>query len=286
MIEGPGIYFDIPEEAYHTDGLLAPALRPSLSASDAKALLADPATFAYRKGNPKAASRSMDAGSVAHAIVLGTGSEIVRVDAPNWLTKAAQTAKKEAVARGAIAVNNTEWAKAEEIAQAVLTHPTAGPMFTEGNPEVSFYWHDLEGTLHRARLDYYRPDRIVDLKTTADASPDGFARSCAKFGYRESAAHYREAVTMLTGGVLPFTLVAVETAPPYPVRLYEFGAGDLEYGARRMREAAEAFRKYEAEGYPPMVDPEIHELVMPAWAIGDIPVGVTDVEALEPEERF
>jgi hypothetical protein len=281
-----GFYADVPEEEYHADKL--PTFGPTLSASGAKLLLADPILFVEARANGSKSSKSMDIGSAAHLIILGKGGAIEVVDAPAWTTNAAKDARAKAEARGVPVLNATEWAKAEAMAKAVRDVPKAAELFTGGDAEVSFYWRDkATGVPMRGRADYLTPTRIVDLKTTADPGPEAFAKSCANYGYREAAANYVEGCAALDGIVRDFTIVAVESKPPHRVRLYKFGAGDLEYGANRMAEARALFAEYERLGYPTREDLEITELVMPAWALGP-PTGgtVENIEDLSPEERF
>lgn len=282
-----GFYPDIPEEEYHADTL--PTFGPTLSASGAKLLLADPVLFAEaRDGNGKAASKAMDVGSAAHLIILGKGGLIEVVDATAWTTNAAKAAKAEIQARGGLALNRTEWAKAEAMAAAVRAVPQAAELFTGGDAEVTFYWRDkASGVPMRGRADYLTDTRIVDLKTTADPMPEAFAKSCANYGYREAAANYTEGCEALDGVRRDFVFVAVENKPPHRVRLYRFGQGDLEYGADRMAQARALFAQYEREGYPTRTDVAIEELVMPAWALGPPSGGeVESIEDLTPEERF
>lgn len=72
----------------------------------------------------------------------------------------------------------------------------------------------------RARPDYEQEDAIVDLKTTLDASPNGFPRSIGNYNYDFSAVHYQEAIATEKGVVKPFFWVAQEKNAPYSVALY------------------------------------------------------------------
>ena len=79
---------------------------------------------------------------------------------------------------------------------AVYAHPSANKLLTKvpGKAEVSAYWHDPEtGEMCRVRPDFWREDGyIVDLKTTADASPEAFAKSVANFRYHVQAPYYMD----------------------------------------------------------------------------------------------
>src|SRR5574337_1899956 len=227
VITGPGIYEGIPEDTYHADTDLSPELGRSLSASGAKVLLKSPARYEYERRHPRPSSDAMDLGSVAHELILRTGTRILVVDAYDWRGRADQATRKAERAKGTIVVNRPELRAAAKMAAAVRRHPLASRIFTDGRPEVSLYWIDeATGVTCRGRVDYLRARHIVDLKTARDASPRGFAKAAADYGYRESMAHYQRGVAALTGEWLPVVLVVVESEPPHLVAVYAFSNED------------------------------------------------------------
>jgi hypothetical protein len=266
LVRKPGFY-DLDEDTYHRDDALTKRLGRSLSASGAKTLLKSPARFEYERRHPKASTESMDVGSVAHHLILHRGGRLVVVDAYDWRKPANQQLRDNGRAQGVVVVHRGQLRAAAAMARAVRRHELAGAILSQGKPEQSAYWIDkATGVTLRARIDWLRDDAIVDVKTTADASPEAFAKSCANYGYRESAAHYRAAVHALTGRWLPFVLIAVETAPPHLVAVYRFDADDLAWGAARMRTAIDAYAEHESAGVWPGYSPEIEVLSMPRWA--------------------
>jgi len=94
--------------------------------------------------------------------------------------------------------------KAEECDQlyrmrdAVMAHPAAKALMTGAKmvTERSVYWTDpATGLLCRCRPDGWRVDGVVpDVKTTDDASEEGFARSIAKYRYHVQAAFYLDGI--------------------------------------------------------------------------------------------
>lgn len=255
-----GIFPDIPEAAYHAD-------TASLSASGAKVLLKSPARFRHERDHPRPSSDAMDLGSVAHHLILHRGGRLLVVDAYDWRSKADQQLRKAERAKGTVVVHRGELLTASRIARAVRRHPLAAAIFSEGEPEQSLYWVD-EGTgvRCRGRIDWLRKGHIVDLKTARDASPRGFAKAAADYGYRESMAHYRRGVHALTGQWLPVVVVVVETDEPHLVAIYTFGLDDLAWGESRMDEALKTFAECEATGVWPGYSDEIEVLQFPAWA--------------------
>lgn len=267
MIRRPGLYADIDESTYLDDNGLDPALGRSLSASGAKTLTGGtPARFAYEREHGREDKRAYDVGHGAHRFILGKGSEIVRVHADSWRTKAAQLQADIARACGKVPLLVDDYRAALNMAKAVKRHPTFGRFFTEGEAEVSAYWIDeATGITLRCRFDWVHPRALIDVKTAVDASPDGFAKAVANFRYDMQAAHYIEGYEVLTGRRLPFVFVVVEKTEPYLVAAYTLPAEALERGARDNARAREVFAACESAGEWPGYSSEIQQLDMPAW---------------------
>jgi exodeoxyribonuclease VIII len=91
-----------------------------------------------------------------------------------------------------------EWDQLHRMRDAVMAHPAARALLTAvpGRAEQSVYWVDEEtGELCRCRPDFWREDGlIVDVKTTEDASPAGFAKSVANWRYHVQHPYYVDGV--------------------------------------------------------------------------------------------
>ncbi len=264
----PGFY-EIPELAYHADTELAPELGRSLSVSGAKTLLRTPALFDYQRKHGRPPKSAFDLGTLAHELILRGGDVRIRViDCYDWKTKAAQDARKAAYAEGLVPVSRADLLEASHVAAAVRKHPLASALLSQGKPEVSFYWVDeATGVTLRGRADWLRVNAIVDLKTTNDASPIGFAKSAASFRYDMQADHYTEGVAALNGGQrLPFLFICVEKEPPHLVAIYQLDTSAIERGARDNRTARWVYAQCESEDYWPGYSPDIETLSLPRWA--------------------
>jgi hypothetical protein len=117
----PGVY-DIPEDAYHRD----PVPGGSLSASGAKKLLPPscPALFHHELRNPEPPKRVFELGSAAHKLVLGSGPELVRIDADEWRTNAVKAEVAAARDRGAIPLKPAAYDAVHQMAAALRSHPS------------------------------------------------------------------------------------------------------------------------------------------------------------------
>lgn len=226
-----GLHRDVPEHVYHAD----PCERPALSASIARVLLDQSAAHAYARhprlgGQPSAPTGAMERGTLIHALILG-GAPVVAVNAENWRTKAAREARDEARAAGSIPILAHELADLTAAADAIRGQL---PPWVEGaHHEVTAVW-DIDGVLCRGRVDVLDAHRILDLKTTRDASPEAMARAVIRYGYDVQAAAYSEAIRELTAARhVEYTIAAVELEPPYAVGLYTLDGELRERGEHR-----------------------------------------------------
>ena len=254
----PGIHDGVPEATYFGD--------PALSASGAKTLLRNPARFQWEQANPPAPKDAFDVGHAAHSPVLGVGQPMKPVDASDWRTKAAQAERDEIRAEGAIPLLRKDFEAVLAMAAAIDRHKLARSVLTSGKPEQTLVWDDEPtGTRLRARLDWLRPNAVVDLKTARDGNPAGFDRDAANYGYHISAAHYVAGVEALTGERLPFLLVVVEKEPPHFVSVHQFDDSFLDIGAQQMRRAIDLFAECTATGEWPAYGEDINLLTPPRW---------------------
>ena len=267
QITEAGIY-DIPEDLYHGD----PVPEGSLSVSGAKKLLPPscPAIFQYDREHRRAPSKSMELGTVVHGLVLGTGQPVEVVDAKDWRTKAAQTARDEAIAAGKVPMLTHEHAKATAIAAAVRSHPVAGPLYAEGDAEQSMFWRCPEfGIWKRGRTDWVTllgtEVIIADLKTCDSAAPEKIAKSVAEYGYYMQDPWYREGLQILTGADPDFLFVFVQTTAPYLVSVVRLAPEAAALGYQRARLAIERYRDCTESGIWPGYGDDIQEIALPRW---------------------
>lgn len=176
---------DISCDEYHAD----PCEAPSLSSSIAK-LLVDRspwhAWFNHARLNPNFEPKekdSFDLGSAFHTLFLGTGAEIVEIEASDWRTSEAKAARKAAREQGKTPMLSDQLRRAERMVEIVRKqiegHEDARDAFKGGIPERTLIWREDNGVWCRARLDWMPHFGIAypDLKTTAAAaSPDQWGR--------------------------------------------------------------------------------------------------------------
>lgn len=167
-------------------------------------------------------------------------------------------------------LNPDQWKQIHGMRDAVMAHPAASALLTRipGRAEQSIYWHDpITGVLCRCRPDWWRNDNLpIDLKTTEDASPEGFARSIAKFRYDVQAAFYLDGIELATGKrPQNFVFIAVEKKPPYAVGVYVLDAETLEIGRGLYREDLDNYAKCAKADVWPGYGDKIQTINLPGW---------------------
>lgn len=261
-----GIFPGVPEGLYHRD-------QGSLSSTGAKLLATKPpAVFRDTMLNGWAPKKVFDTGSLVHKLVLGEGADIVVVDAADWRTKAAQSARDEARDEGKVPVLTKDMEVAEAITDSVFEHDIAANLFSVGEPEVSIYGTDFEtGVRMRGRVDWLRPDHLVDFKTTADSDPKAFERSIWKFGYAQQADWYLRIAREAGHQAQDFIFVAVSTKRPYLVSVHRLDDDYLAFGAEQNRKALRVFAECRETGVWPGYPKRINLVRLPSWAATTTP---------------
>jgi hypothetical protein len=206
------------------------SIRDRVNFSTLKLMAKSPAHYRERIQNPPGPdSDAMRLGRATHLAVLEPDkfrSEVVqwtegRRAGKAWEAFAAEHAHHEIL-------TPPEWETCLAIQRAVRASDSASRYLLKGSAEQTVLWEQTSVTegfpeaRHRCkgRLDWIAPDALVDLKTTRDASPEAFGRSCFNFSYHAQAAFYSDGYEMATGYQLPFVVVAVETSAPFTVQAY------------------------------------------------------------------
>jgi len=153
--------------------------------------------------------------------------------------------------------------------EAVRKHPAASRLLTDGHSEVSLRWRDEESGLEcKSRADYWVPSKklVVDAKTCEDASPEGFARSVAKWRYHLQHALYAMGFAACGSPIEHFALLAVEKEPPYAVAVYLLDTAAVTKGHELARTGIETLRVCMESGEWVAYSNGCLDLSLPRWA--------------------
>lgn len=260
------IRHDLTNAEYHAS--------PAISKSGLDLIRKAPALYRWRQANPTEQTPAMRLGTLTHTVVLEPEafdrSVIVRPEGIDRRTSAgkADWAAFEIEADGKEMITVEEMAKLAAIQQAVHTHPAAAKALA-GRPtiEQSIFW-DVDGIACRCRPDAVTERGvIVDLKTTRDASPEGFAKSIAQYRYHVQAAFYSDGYRAAFGEApRGFVFIAVETEPPYLVAVYVASEAMTQRGRIDYQTDLDTFRRCQESGTWPGYSDAPLTIDLPKWA--------------------
>ncbi|WP_329131445.1 PD-(D/E)XK nuclease-like domain-containing protein [Streptomyces sp. NBC_01476] len=254
---GVGVYTaeELSLAEYHAD--IVPG--GSLSSSGARALLDPgcPAQFNHDRQNPQGPKKEFEIGTAAHSLLLGTGSELVVVDAEKWATNAVKAEVLAIRAEDKIPLKPSDMDKVKAMVAAVRAHHQAGPLFAPGGiAEQSLYWADeATGVTCRCRPDMLReyPDLTlcVDYKTAVKADPTSASKAIAERNYHQQDAFYVDGVQAVTGRQARFVLVFQSKTAPYLITVRELSQADRAIGRAKNAKALRIYAECERTGVWP-----------------------------------
>lgn len=260
---------DVSSEDYHND-------RRFVSSTALKELMRSPAHFRHYLDSERVEKACYKIGTAIHCALLEPDRfkrEYITSPEFNRRTKEGREEEaaflKQAADAGNFVVTEKDLRMIEGICENVDKHRDASALLKAGVSEKSFYWQDPEtGILLKCRTDNVSQFAILDVKSTDDASPQGFVRSCAKYNYDLSATMYREGVFSVEDTFLDYVFLAVEKEAPYSVALYLASDEMLASGMVRYREALKRLNDCRQSGQWPSYQPEgsYTTLEWPSWA--------------------
>lgn len=220
-----------------------------VSKSDLDLLHECPEKYRYKKDNPEEEQTpALLFGSLVHKLIL----EPDEFDKEYAVTPVCDKRTKEGKAiyanyletlNNRTEITESDYEKAVAMRDTVMSNPKAKSLLTGGTTETSYYWNDSRtGVLCKCRPDKVNKGYIIDLKTTGDASPSGFAKSLNDYRYHVQAAWYLRGYEAATG-IKPegFIFIAVEKKAPYSTAIYVCNDISAEIGAREADQDIDIF---------------------------------------------
>jgi hypothetical protein len=206
------MFTDLTNQQYHN--------RPEISSSDVKAVALK--SLAHWHYGERKESAAFDLGTSVHAMILEPEKALVRKGPADRRTNDWKEKKMAADLDGVTLLPAAEYDLAEKMSQAVLQDVTAKRLLGQHDlvREASFFALDPVTGMHiKCRPDAYSPTTglVIDIKTTADASPRAFARDVAKFGYDLQVAFYLRVLEAAGFKATEFVFICVEKEPPFAV---------------------------------------------------------------------
>ena len=214
--------------------------REAFSYSTAKAILDSPNKWAL--GVTKKRTEALDFGSLAHDMILSPhelSAKYLFVENPK-LDMRIQSNKDlvaDAEARGLIVVAKN---LADNVRECIEAHRGLFNQYLndlQGSCEVS-YFAQIDGVDCKCRADFLSNDenRIIDLKFVKDATPQGFSKACADYGYHIQNALYCDLI-----GASEFLFIAIEKEAPFMCGIYKLSPEAIDLGRDLYKKALDLY---------------------------------------------
>jgi hypothetical protein len=247
---------------------------PGESATGLKSMLVSPLAYKHARENGRPDTDALRVGRAVHSAVLEPGTFVERYVC--WPGRRAGKAWEGFRAEheddhGRTVLSERQTVNATMISHRVRTHPIVVGLLSEGYAETTLRWiHARTGTACKARLDWYSPHALVELKTCRDPSPRPFAAAFARLHYHMQCAFYRAAMGAAGLGYPPVKIIAAQNVPPFDVAVYHVPEDVLALGEREYETALDMLVKCrETDQWPGLAHDEELTLNLPAWATND-----------------
>ncbi len=157
-------------------------------------------------------------------------------------------------------------------ADSVKAHGPASSLLQGGKAEQEIEWTDPESGIEcRGRVDYLRPNDLVDLKSTRRETVRDFMGDAARSLYHAQLAWYHSgcvaAGRLPKDAGLPY-IVSVSTAEPFDVAAYRLSDITFQAGLIVVRDLIKRYQQCTAADLWPGICPDLAVMDLPGWAPG------------------
>ena len=211
---------------------------PGINNSTLKLMRLSPAHYINAIENPKKEdTAAFQFGRMVHKVILEPHFNmpyVIRPDGMKFSTKEGREWKER---QNLPIISMDEHEAIEAIKNNVLKHKVGSILAdSDTKTEVSFFKRETStGLLLKCRCDAVVMDdswnvtKILDLKTTEEATASSFTRSCNNFGYARQAAFYG-----LVTGCWDFTFIAVEKTVAHQVQAFRISQSSTSAALRQI----------------------------------------------------
>ncbi|MAK37893.1 MAG: hypothetical protein CMC15_17170 [Flavobacteriaceae bacterium] len=252
---------------------------PAISATLLKAISKQSPAHAVERMVSFQATPNMKLGTAVHAMILEPDkvNEIYAV-APECDRRT--KAGKETYSKFVESVGDKEiitadqYAHAMDMALSFSQNPEAVRLLNElDEHEKELFWVYGNSNLEcKAKIDMMSTKHmaVADIKTTADASPEGFAKQSANFLYHMQLAWYSHAMGLEPEHANAY-IIAIENTAPYATAVYKYTPQALKIGWDMCKDAIKDWESYKLKvalnENVNMYSNEVMDLDLPAWAV-------------------
>lgn len=271
-----GIYTELSSEDYHAD-------KESISRSALMDFKVSGYNYWSKHLNPdrpkKDATPQMFLGSAFHTLILEPHLFVDQyaIKPPRVLLKDVgrevyddfKRKELELESTNKIVISQEDYLNLLAMERKLKSNLTALQLIHDARIENSFFWTDKDsGLLLKCRPDILHSNMIVDLKTSSDASPEGFQREMVKYGYHIQGAIIQDGIEKLEGRRLATVInICIETKYPYHIGIYIIDDLALDAGQETYKHLCKKLRLALKTNL--FTDYGIRTISLPKWALND-----------------
>ena len=263
-----GIVHDLSNEEYHaTAGVSSSAVKTVAKKS-----------VAHWKGQKMSQTAAFRTGTSVHALLLEEDRDLV-IKGPKTRSSLAFKNMEADLQDEQILLTEVEYNVARCIARGALKNPHAKAALRHKDRlnEVSIFADcPRTGLALKTRPDLAILSQMVppaatsegiiyDVKTTQDASPQGFASETFKYAYHLQAAFYLYVCNLAGWEVSRFKFICVEKTAPFVCHIFEVGPELLAKATQQMHQTLDIIAAAEKNGDYGTGWGECTTLKLPAW---------------------
>ena len=268
------IDYEMPDYEYHDK-----EKHPHISSSDVKTVYGK--SLLHWVGQEYKESPTLEMGKAVHSLILEYEKQAVVRGPSDRRGNKWKEAKQQAEQQGKILLTERDYDTASEIAENALFNSDflrSKIMSKNFISEASIFTTCKKtGMLIKCRPDGLLVPQdskskgvILDIKTTQDASPEGFQRELRKYNYDLQIAFYLHTMRCASLPCSEMYLVAIEKTPPYAVGVHVLSEIYIKHAEKRMIQTLEKMKHAESTQDFSTGWPEINQVHLPAWLEGDM----------------
>ena len=268
------IDYEMPDYEYHDK-----KKHPHISSSDVKTVYGK--SLLHWAGQEYKESPTLEMGKAVHSLILEYEKQAVVRGPSDRRGNKWKEAKQQAEQQGKILLTERDYDIALEIAESALFNSEFLRSRVSAKNFISeasiFTTCKKTGMLIKCRPDGLlvpQDDKgkgeILDIKTTQDASPEGFQRELRKYNYDLQIAFYLHTMRCASLPCSEMYLVAIEKTPPYAVGVHVLSEIYIKHAEKRMIQTLEKMKHAESSQNFSTGWPEINQVHLPAWLEDDM----------------
>jgi exodeoxyribonuclease VIII len=168
-----------------------------------------------------------------------------------------------------VLISIKDYDNVKRMRDAIYKHPVAKILFGSGVSEQTILFDEENtGAPCKIRPDWINSQNglIVDLKTTEDASPEGFAKSAYNFKYHKQDALYLDGMRQSGQEMSGFVFVCIEKTEPFKIGIYTLSERARQLGHDTYIENCDTYMQCKKSGIWKGYDEKIIEVSLPEWA--------------------